>query len=136
MKKYITASAAILFLSACGSTTVIREVTATTEKLTVETYPPEPVQEAPKANKYDLYYQHLLDNSGQAQTSSKATLIELGDLTCGALERGNSVAAVVDVLNDASSGKSDTDLYASVLVGAVSYLCPEYARELKAYLTS
>jgi hypothetical protein len=90
---------------------------------------PEPV-----SNKYDKYYDHVLDNSGQANSMSKSDVIEFGDLVCQSLDNGNSVAAVVKILSDYSTDNSDVELSASVVFGAITYLCPEYRSNLQTYL--
>ena len=87
-------------------------------------------------NKYDAYYQHMLDNSGRANTAAKSSVIELGDLVCQSLDEGNSVAAVVKVLADASTDAADMELAAAAVYGAITYLCPEYAANLSAYLNT
>lgn len=89
---------------------------------------------AQQANKYDNYYQHVMNNSGKAQTQLKSNVIELGDLVCGALDGGNSFNDVLNVLSATSSGQSDNEYFASVMYGAVQYICPEYFTALKAYL--
>lgn len=85
-------------------------------------------------NKYDAYYEHVLNNSGQANSMDKSKVIELGDLVCEALDQGNSIAAVVAVLSNASTTSSDVDLAAAAMYGAVIYLCPEYEADLQNYL--
>jgi hypothetical protein len=90
---------------------------------------PEPV-----SNKYDQYYEHVLSNSGQANSMAKSDVIEFGDLVCQSLDKGYSIAAVVDVLSDSSTSNSDVELSASVVYGAITYLCPEYRSNLQTYL--
>lgn len=134
MKKYLTVTAFLFSLSSCGTTTVIREVTATTQQSKEIVVVTVPTQETMPTNKYTKFHDHVMENSGQAQTWDKSKLIELGDLICGALDDGNSVAAVIELLESYSSGTSDTELFASILVGAVSYLCPEYASQFDNYI--
>ena len=100
---------------------------------TVNTVPYVPTPE-PASNKYDQYYGHVLDNSGQANSMSKSDVIEFGDLVCQSLDNGNSVAAVVKILSDSSADNSDVELAASVVFGAITYLCPEYRSDLQTYL--
>lgn len=92
---------------------------------------PEPV-----SNKYDQYYDHVLNNSGQANSMAKSEVIEFGDLVCQSLDNGYSIAAVVNVLSDSSSNNSDVELSASVVYGAITYLCPEYGNALQTYLNN
>ena len=92
-----------------------------------------PVQ---SSNKYDDYYEHVLSNSGQAQTTSKSDVIELGDLVCGALDKGNTFSAVTSTLSDVADGQTDTEYYAAVVTGAVKYICPEYFSALESYLNN
>jgi hypothetical protein len=91
---------------------------------------------APAVNKYDAYYSHVMNNSGQANTWSKADVIEYGDLVCQSLDNGSSIARVVSVISNASSSTSDAELGASVVFGAITYLCDEYKLDLNAYLAN
>lgn len=93
------------------------------------------VTDAP-VNKYDSYYEHVLNNSGRANSMSKADVIQLGDLVCQAFDEGNSVAAVVGVLSRASSDSSDIELAAAAMWGATEYLCSEYKPMVEAYLNN
>ena len=96
----------------------------------VETYAPAPV-----VNKYDAYLDHVYNNSGQANTISKASLIEYGDTICSALDNGRSISYIVNYLSDSSSGDTDAALYASVIFGAITYICDEYKGDLNLYLS-
>lgn len=95
-----------------------------------------PIVTSAPINKYDSYYEHVLNNSGQANTASKADVIEFGDLVCQSLDNGQSVAAVANVVSNASSSSSDIELGAAVIFGAIKYLCPEYDAMLQAYLNN
>jgi len=97
----------------------------------VQTYAPAPV-----VNKYDAYLDHVYNNSGQANTISKATLIEYGDTICSALDNGQSIPYIVSYLSDRSSGDTDAALYASVIFGAITYICDEYKGDLNLYLNN
>ena len=114
-----------VLLLGCGKTTIIKEVAAPT---TVVEY------QEPVTNKYDDYYAHVLKNSGQANSESKADVIEFGDLVCQSLAAGNSVQKVVALLNSYAESTSDRELYAAVITGAIMYLCPEYNGDLQNYL--
>lgn len=89
---------------------------------------------AAPVNKYDSYYQHVLNNSGQANSISKADVIQIGDLVCQALDEGNSIADVVAVVERAASTTSDAEYGAAVIFGAVTYLCPEYNAMMQSWL--
>lgn len=89
---------------------------------------------APPANKYDQYMDHVLNNSGQANTWSKADVIEFGDLVCQALDKGNSIPAVVRLLESYAKTNSDVEFFASVVFGAITYICPEYKYAMDEYL--
>lgn len=102
----------------------------------VSTNAPAPVITAAPVNKYDQYYEHVLNNSGQANSMAKSRVIEFGDLVCQALDGGNSIAAVVNVVANASGTTSDMELGAAVIYGAITYLCPEYDSMLRAYLSN
>lgn len=104
---------------------------SSTNTAPVETYAPAPV-----VNKYDAYLDHVYNNSGQANTISKATLIEYGDTICSALDNGQSIPYIVNYLSDRSSGDTDAALYASVIFGAITYICDEYKGDLNLYLNN
>ena len=89
---------------------------------------------AAPVNKYDSYYEHVLNNSGQANTLSKADVIKIGDLVCQALDEGNSIADIVTVVERAASTTSDAEYGAAVIFGAVTYLCPEYNAMMQSWL--
>jgi hypothetical protein len=134
MKKIITLSSALVavlialvFLSSCGTKTIIKEVTPTTNA---------PVITAPAVNKYDAYLEHVYNNSGQANSISKPDLIEYGDTICNALSQGRSISWIVSYLSENSSGYSDNALFASVIYGAITYICDEYKPDLNAYLSN
>ncbi len=91
---------------------------------------------APAVNKYDAYLEHVYNNSGQANTISKASLIEYGDTICESLNSGRSIPWIVNYLSQASSGYSDNALFASVIYGAITYICDEYKPALNAYLAN
>ena len=105
--------------------------TATAAPAPVQTYAP-----APAVNKYDAYLEHVYNNSGQANSMTRAKLIEYGDIICEALDRGNSIAWIVNYLSNGSSGQSDNELYASIIYGAITYICDEYKGDLNLYLNN
>ena len=140
MKKYIFLTSTLLSLTACGTTTVIREIAPSTtespKQTVVVTVPVEVPVQKPN-NKYDDYLDHVLNNSGQANTSwTESKLIEFGDIVCSSLDSGTSISRVVSIMESNSVTNSDTELLVSILVGSVTYLCPEYAYDLKAYIAS
>lgn len=92
-----------------------------------------PVTAAP-ANKYDQYMDHVLNNSGQANTWSKADVIEFGDLVCQSLDKGNTIPAVVRLLESYAKTDSDVEFFASVVFGSITYICPEYKYAMQEYL--
>jgi hypothetical protein len=87
-------------------------------------------------NKYDAYMDHVLNNSGQANTWSKAEVIEFGDLVCGALDNNTSIRSVVNLLNSYAKTNSDVELFASVMIGSIRHICPEYQSDLNYYLNN
>lgn len=120
-------------LTSCGKETVIREVLVTT---------PTPATEAPmetlpavKGNKYDKYLDFVLDNSGQAREWKESDLIETATLVCGAFDGGASLSGVVGVFSDNSTGTYDDELFAAIIGGAVTYLCPEWASYVDSQLS-
>ena len=130
------------FIAAVGLVIVVllatgRNGDSSSEKTVVAvetTEAPAPAETSP--NKYNQYYEHVLNNSGIANTWTKAKVIEFGDLVCQALDEGNSVASVVAVVSNASDSNSDAELGAAVIYGAVTYLCPEYDAMMQAYLSN
>ena len=96
-----------------------------------QTYAPAPV-----VNKYQAYLDHVYNNSGQANTINKADLIEYGDTICSALDNGRSIPYIVGYLSNSSSGSTDAALYASVIFGAITYICDEYKGDLNLYLSN
>ena len=101
-----------------------------------QTNPPYTVPVTQAVNKYDQYMDHVLNNSGQANTWSKADVIEFGDLVCQALDNGNSVRSVASLLNGYAKTTSDVEFFASVMFGSIKFLCPEYVSDLNYYLNS
>lgn len=117
MKKLIFTAFAVISLAACGKETV-REVLVTT-----------PPTEAPavELNKFDQYLLDVRSESAQARTMSDQDLLKFGTLICDAFDAGNSLDSIVTLLSSYSSGTYDTDLYAMIIVGAVTNICPEWA---------
>lgn len=94
-----------------------------------------PITAAP-VNKYDQYMNHVYNNSGQANTWTKAQLIEFGDLVCNALDNGTSIPRIVSLLEGYAKTNSDIELFASVAFGSITYICPEYKYALDEYLAN
>jgi hypothetical protein len=130
--------AAAFFVLAIVVLVVIFSVPSSDTPETVDAPVPSPIVTEPPAstNKYDDYMDHVLNNSGKANSWSKSDIIEFGDLVCQALDEGNSVRAVVNLLNGYASTTSDVELFASVMTGAVIYICPEYKASMSAYLNN
>jgi hypothetical protein len=124
MKKVILAAMAVLSLTACGKET-IREVLVTT---------PSTEAPAPEVNKYDAYLNSLYDNSAQARTWTEDQLLKFGTLVCDAFGAGNTLARVIDVLQPYSNGSYDDELFAAIIAGSVTHLCPEYTSMIQAQL--
>ena len=91
---------------------------------------------SPPVNKYDAYLEHVYNNSGQANTMTKAKLIEYGDIICEALDNGRSIAWITSYLSTYSEGQSDVELYASIIYGSITYICDEYKGDLNLYLNN
>lgn len=88
----------------------------------------------PVSNKYDRYYEYVLDNSGRANTMPKSDVINLGDLICQYLDSGNSIAELVALLAEKSADTSAQELSAEGIFGAIEYLCPEYRSNLQTHI--
>jgi hypothetical protein len=125
MKKVILTALAVLSLTACGKET-IREVLVTT--------PPTEAPATPEVNKYDAYLNSLYDNSAQARTWTEDQLLKFGTLVCDAFGSGNTLARVIDVLQPYSNGSYDDELFAAIIAGSVTHLCPEYTSMIQAQL--
>lgn len=91
---------------------------------------------APVVNKYDTYLEHVYNNSGKANTMDKSELIEFGDVVCQALDNGKTIGTIVGILEDSSSDTRDAELYASIVFGAITYICDEYTGDLSYYLNN
>lgn len=87
-------------------------------------------------NKYDAYLEHVYNNSGQANTLTKAKLIEYGDIICQALDSGKTIPWITNYLSTYSNNQSDVELYASIVYGAITYICDEYKGDLNLYLNN
>ena len=125
MKKLIALSLIAVSLSACGTKTIIREVASTTTDAPYV---------SPVTNKYDDYYTHVLNNSGKANSMAKSEIIEFGDVVCEALDKGRTVAWIVSFLEDYADSTSDNEFFASIIFGAVTYICAEHQEKLQNYL--
>jgi uncharacterized lipoprotein YajG len=114
--------ASLAILAGCGKET-IREVLVTA-----------PPVEAPavELSKYDKYLDFLYSESAQSREWSEARLLELGSVVCDSFEAGATLDVVIQVFADNADGSYDTEFYATVMAGAVSYLCPEF----EAYVNS
>ena len=114
--------ASLAILAGCGKET-IREVLVTT-----------PPAESPsvEVSKYDQYLDRLYDSSAQAREWDEAKLLELGSLVCDSFDNGATLNSVIEVFASQADGSYDTEFYASVMVGAVTFLCPEH----EAYVNS
>jgi hypothetical protein len=109
---------------------------ASITKDTVASSPSYTIPSSPPVNKYDDYVNYVLNNSGQANTWSKADVIRFGDLVCQALDNNNPIRSVVTLLEGYSKSVSDAELFASVMIGSINNLCPEYKSDLSYYLNS
>jgi hypothetical protein len=127
------AIAAFAFLMLVIAAPSDKEATPATTVAPVQTFAPTPV---PSVNKYDAYLEHVYNNSGQANTMTKAKLIEYGDIICNALDSGRTIPWITDYLSNASSGQSDVELYASIIYGSITYICDEYKGDLNLYLNN
>ena len=114
---------------------VVIAAPASTPPTTTTTQAPETTL-APVVNKYDTYLEHLYNNSGQANTWSKAQLIEFGDTVCQALDQGSTVRQVVNLLSSYAKTPSDIELFAAVAWASITYICPEYKTQMDNYLNS
>lgn len=94
------------------------------------------VAPTPAVNKYDAYLDHVYNNSGQANTITKASLIEYGDTICESLDNGRSIPYIVNYLSNYANSQSDNALFASVIFGAITYICDEYKGDLNLYLST
>jgi hypothetical protein len=116
--------ASLTILAGCGKETV-REVLVTT-----------PPTEAPavELSKYDQYLNGLYNNSAQAREWDESKLLELGSIVCDSFAAGATLDSVIDVFASNANGSYDTEFYATVMAGAVNFLCPEYEAYVNAQL--
>ena len=128
MKKVTAIIITSLALSACGTKTVIKEVAPTPTN--------SPVITQPASNKYDEFVTYVQNNSGAANLESRADIIDTGDLICKAGDSGKSISSITQILSDTAQTQSDVTLYATVMFGAITILCPEYHADLQTYLAN
>lgn len=119
----------IVVIAAPGDKTQTQTVDTTPAP--VQTYAPAPV-----VSKYDAYLEHMYNNSGQANTITKAKLIEYGDLVCNALDSGRTIPWIVNYLSSNASNQSDVELFASLVYASITYICDEYKGDLNLYLSN
>lgn len=131
MKKTIIALLVTLSLSACGKETIIKEVLVTTPSTEATTTT---TTQAPQTNKFQEYLYDLKEFSGKANTMDDAFLIEFGSIVCEAFDEGNSLEAVVSLLSDYSTGSTDDELYAGIIMSAVTNICSEHADMVQSQL--
>lgn len=114
----------LAILAGCGKETV-REVLVTT-----------PPTEAPavELSKYDEYLNFIYNDSAQAREWEESRILELGSIVCDSFAAGATLDSVIDVFAANASGSYDTEFYASVMVGSVTFLCPEYESYVNAQL--
>lgn len=94
-----------------------------------------PIEDSQTRNKYDDYYQYVLNSSGMANSENKASVLEFGDFVCGLLDDGFSVGDIIEEMRQYTSGSMFTSEYAAaVLLGATTYLCPEHKILVNDYL--
>jgi hypothetical protein len=122
--KILIGVASLAILSGCGKET-IREVLVTTPPTTVP---------AVEENKYDLFLKSMYDNSAQSRAWEEADLFELGSAVCESFSAGNTLAEVVDIFSDYSSGLYDDEFFAAVIGSSVTFLCPENAAYVDAQI--
>lgn len=114
--------AAAVLLAGCGKETV-REVLVTT-----------PPVETPEASKYDQYLNYLYDSSAQSRDWEEGKLLELGSLVCDYFDNGGNLSGLIDTFSSNAEGSYDTEFYAVVMAGSVTFLCPEYRDIVSAQL--
>lgn len=131
MKKQVLAAvASAIFLAGCGKETIIKEVLVTAAPTTTEaTLPP-----APSKTKFDLYLDEIYNFAAQAREWSEPQLLEFGSVVCDALDNGNSLNQIIEVMERYSTGSYDDELFAGVIYSAVVHLCPEYRSYVEAQL--
>jgi hypothetical protein len=110
-----------------------KQETVTNTPAPAQTYAPAP---PPVVSKYDAYLEHMYNNSGQANTITKAKLIEYGDLVCNALDSGRTIPWIVNYLSSNASDQSDVELFASLVYASITYICDEYKGDLNLYLSN
>lgn len=119
MKKIMLVTLAVLSLAACGKETV-REVLVTAPPVSVTEAP------APELNKFDQYLVSMYDSAAQSREWTDAELLEFGSIVCDSFDAGLTLAKVLSVFNDYSSGSYDDQFFVAVIGNAVLYLCPNH----------
>ena len=130
MKKLLIVS--LLVLAGCKTETIVREVPASSSTTTIY-QPPAPVYN-PTTMDYNAYLAFVNSYSTGALLISDYDLITYGDNVCTTLFSGSSVQDVVEYLSSTPMSYSESSLVASVVSGAITYLCPEFLNEMNFYL--
>lgn len=127
MKKIIAIGSIALLVSACGSRTVVIEKESTTTQPAVEeTTTTEVVVQTTQPTRQSKEEAFLsgvtADFPREVSTLGKVDVLEMGRLTCGAIDEGSTVADFVEMATNAGV---DSGFIGAVIREAVWNFCPE-----------
>lgn len=100
------------------------------------TQAPATTQYVAPVNKYEEFYDYVINNSGKAYVYTKGEIIEFGELVCSALDSGKTIDQVVIVLETSANDMNDVRLFAAIVYSAINNICTEYIPELNVYLNT
>jgi len=123
----------VLSLTACGGgSTSATDTTSTTDTTAVETPIDVPVDSGyTNAEDEFLFDVHNVDNPVIEKNTDKQ-ILETGHIVCDTLDSGETVTTISNYLTSTGDYEGDTaiEFVASMVVGAVINLCPEYKYQL------
>lgn len=127
MKKIIAIGSIALLVSACGSRTiVIEKESATTQPVVEETTTTEVVvrttQETRQSKEEAFLSGVTFDFPSEVATLGKVVVLEMGRLTCGAIDEGTTIDGFVEMANNAGV---DAAFIGALIREAVWNFCPE-----------
>jgi hypothetical protein len=132
MRKLTTLTLVGAIALASCTTEVVREVPATDGPPATQNRPPA----TPAPNPTEDFLAYVNGVAGSAIYWADEDLLEIGLLTCEALDSGASIREVVDTMEDSASTDGDIEVFATVLFAAVTFFCPEYEDALQRYISS
>lgn len=98
-----------------------------------DTRPPRTSVPPLPANPEDDYLAFVNSEALDAVYQTDEDLAMMGYLVCDALDNGNSVRSVAELMEQEATTDGDVELFAAILFAAVTHLCPEHESALNRY---